>query len=662
VNIVTGPVRAFLLVAVAACPLTCLSDTEIAQQRALFIASYVQAELGDWTFVENLSRADRDLLESYLLWPDLEAAYLRATVRSTQPAVIENFLARHAGTRPARELRYHYALELARRDDLAAYLQIYVDHYAALGDPVLDCIALRARIAAGEGKDIVAPARKLWLVGRSQVAECDPVFDYLKEMKLLDAVDYRARYALAIEDRSFGLARWLGRSIDSSHEANAQGWLDAESNPEKYLASHSAARSDKAERARLAFAAEQLAYLDPDRAHELWGKATARHPFNDVAREQVNRHIALWTARDGLPAADDRLSALPESVTDDEVLRWRARTSLRGGDWDGALRAIAAMPNAEQRRDEWRYWRAISLRETGDDIQGDTELSLLATERGYYGFLAADELDRPYSFRASILPIDSRLQTDLEQRSALLRARELFFVGLDGRGRSEWDAAVDALAPAEKAQAAILAHRWGWHSRAIATAASVHEYNDLDLRYPLPFRDDFDHWSLAARIPLTWAYSIARSESLFMRDARSGAGAVGIMQLLPSTASLVARRLKVPYLGLETLTDPASSIRLGSAYLSEMTTRFEGNRVLATAAYNAGPERVYEWLPRRDPIDTRIWIEGIPYNETRAYVRRVLEAEAIFHWRLTGGIARLSDQFVAIRPAESDQRIARSSR
>jgi soluble lytic murein transglycosylase len=134
------------------------------------------------------------------------------------------------------------------------------------------------------------------------------------------------------------------------------------------------------------------------------------------------------------------------------------------------------------------------------------------------------------------------------------------------------------------------------------------------------------------------------------------------MQLLPSTASLVARRLKVPYLGLETLTDPASSIRLGSAYLSEMTTRFEGNRVLATAAYNAGPERVYEWLPRRDPIDTRIWIEGIPYNETRAYVRRVLEAEAIFHWRLTGGIARLSDQFVAIRPAESDQRIARSSR
>jgi soluble lytic murein transglycosylase len=467
---------------------------------------------------------------------------------------------------------------------------------------------------------------------------------------------------LAIDDGSFGLARWLGRSIDSSHEANAQAWLDAESTPEKYLAAHAEARTDEAQRARLAYAAEQLAYLDPDRAHELWAKTAARHPFDYVERERVNRHIALWTARYRLPAAEARLAALPDSVTDDEVLRWRARTSLRGGDWDEVLEAIAAMPRDEQRRDEWRYWRAIALRETGDDPPGDAELTTLAAERGYYGFLAADELDRPYAFRASTLPVDSRLQADLEQRSGLLRARELFLVGLDGRGRSEWDAAVDALARHEKAQAAILAHRWGWHSRAIATAASIEEYDDLDLRYPLPFRNEFASSSEVAAISLTWAYGIARSESLFMRDARSGAGAVGIMQLLPSTARRVARRLNVPYLGLETLTDPASSIRLGTAYLAELATRFDGNRVLATAAYNAGPERVYEWLPSGDPIDARIWIEGIPYNETRAYVRRVLEAEAIFHWRLTGGTSRLSDLFVEIQPVETDHRVASSSR
>ena len=157
-------------------------------------------------------------------------------------------------------------------------------------------------------------------------------------------------------------------------------------------------------------------------------------------------------------------------------------------------------------------------------------------ERGYYGFLAADELGQPYAFRTASLPVDPTLQADLERRPVLLRARELYYVGLDGRGRSEWDAAIDALAPRDKAQAAILAHRWGWHSRAIATAASIGEYDDLELRYPLPFREEFARSASAAGVPSTWAFGVARSESLFMRDARSGAGAVGLMQLLPTTA------------------------------------------------------------------------------------------------------------------------------
>ncbi len=665
-NFVAGPIgrsrKGILLVMAAVWPLACQSATDIEQQRALFIVGYKRAELGDWSFVESLSPGDRDLLESYVLWPDLESAYLRATVRTTPPAVIESFLARHEGLKPARELRYRYALELAHRGELAAYAEIYSSHYATLGDPALDCLALQARIAAGKGEEVVPRAREFWLVGKSQVPECDPVFGYLKRMDLLGLADYKARYALAIENRSFGLARWLARSIDSAHEANAQAWLDAEASSEKYLVAHTGLRPDGADLARLAFAAERLAYLDPDRAFELWSLAVARHPFVDKERGQVDRHIALWTARDRLPAAAARLAALPASVSDDEVLRWRSRTNLYAGEWDAVLRTIAAMSSGEQQREEWRYWRAIALRETGDETTGDAELSSLAGERGYYGFLAADDLGLPYAFGAASLTVDPALRAGLEQRPALLRARELYYVGLDGRGRSEWDAAVDALAPRDKAQAAILAHRWGWHSRAIATAASIGEYDDLELRYPLPFREEFARSSSAAGVAPTWAYGVARSESLFMRDARSAAGAIGLMQLLPTTAKALARRLDLPYSGIEVLTDPASNIRLGTAYLAEMTTRYDDNRVLATAAYNAGPESVDQWIPRQDSVDARIWIEGIPYNETRSYVRRVLEAEAIFHWRLTGETLRLSDLFVAIQPVGAAHRVARSSR
>jgi soluble lytic murein transglycosylase len=224
-------------------------------------------------------------------------------------------------------------------------------------------------------------------------------------------------------------------------------------------------------------------------------------------------------------------------------------------------------------------------------------------------------------------------------------------VGLDGRGRSEWDAAVSLLAPHEQVQAAILAHQWGWHSRAIATVSMVGEFDDLSIRYPLPWPEEFAQYSRDAKINDSWAYGIARSESLFMRDIRSSAGAIGVMQILPETGRRMAREIGHPYAGRATLTDSASNIRLGTMYLRKMFDRFDENRVLATAAYNAGPLNVAAWLPDANQLDARIWIENIPYNETRQYVRRVLAADAIFHWRLTGEVRRLSTELSSINPA-----------
>ena len=133
-----------------------------------------------------------------------------------------------------------------------------------------------------------------------------------------------------------------------------------------------------------------------------------------------------------------------------------------------------------------------------------------------------------------------------------------------------------------------------------------------------------------------------------MRDIRSSAGAVGVMQLMPGTGRQTARELKMPYSGLATLTDSTSNIRLGTYYLGKMYDRFDQNRVLATAAYNAGPHRVDDWLPESGALDARIWIENIPFNETRAYVKRVLTDEAIFYWRMTGQLRRISSELPQI--------------
>jgi soluble lytic murein transglycosylase len=143
-----------------------------------------------------------------------------------------------------------------------------------------------------------------------------------------------------------------------------------------------------------------------------------------------------------------------------------------------------------------------------------------------------------------------------------------------------------------------------------------------------------------------------------MRDVRSSAGAIGLMQLMPATGRTVAKEIKLPYAGLATLVDPESNIRLGTTYLGQMAARYGGNQVLATAAYNAGPHRVDRWLPEHGAIDARIWIENIPFNETRKYVKRVLAAQAIFHWRMTGKIRRLSDGLLLVQAAPETQQIA----
>ena len=631
---------------------------ELDVQRELFRAAYAEAERGRWQAVDALSEEDRERLQAYVLWPDLRAAWFRATIRKADPDTIEAFLERYGTLKPARELRYRYALHLAESGLLDRYLRIYRSYYQGLGLARLDCIALHAEIEAGDGDRIAQRGRDLWLTGYSQADECDPVFDWMRDADLLTEDDYRARFALAVDAREFTRARWLARSLDDTLLEQANHWLRAQADPQGFVATHDQRSDSDVSRRQLAYAIERMTYRNPETALRLWQRVEGVYPFSAETRHATQRHIALWTARDNLPGAYELLTSLPPEARDEEVMRWRARVSLRDQRWTDLLDDIAMMNAAERGSEQWRYWRAVALARNGNDDAARQVLEPLAAERSYYGFLAADELGVDYAFAHDTLTADDDAIESLSRRPDLVRARELYRVGLDSRGRSEWDAAVARLSDEEKTQAAVLAHRWGWHSRAIATAASAGRYDDLALRYPLPFRQSFEQGASSASIPTTWALGIARSESLFMRDVRSRAGAIGLMQLMPATGRQVAREIKLAYSGLDTLTDPDHNIRLGTSYLGSMAARYDGNHVLATAAYNAGPHRVDRWLPQSAVVDARIWIENIPFNETRKYVRRVMAAETIFHWRMTGEMRRLSERLPQVQPLPADQRLA----
>jgi len=654
-------IRAYLwaLLILAASPVV-LADNALASQRELFKRVYADVELGSWSAVDALSASDRQSLEDYVLWPDLRAAWFRANLKKIDHGQVESFLDHYGVLKPARELRYRYALHLARIGHLDSYLSIYQQFYQGLDVAKLDCLALQAELEAGRTARVVNRAVDLWTVGESQVEECNPVFQFLSNQNHLHQTQYLRRFELAIDAREFSIARWLGKSIDQQHIDIASQWITAQRNPESFVRNDKKWTNDAATREQLAYAIERITYDDPDLALTLWRGISKGRRFSAEQELRTSRHIALWTARDNLPDAYELLIKLPVAAQNDEVMRWRARSSLRKHDWSNLLADIDAMSNTELNTEEWRYWRGIALQRNNRIPEGEAVLAELANERSYYGFLAADELALPYALGGSAFVADEQRLAELGDRPDLTRARELFQVGLDGRGRSEWDATVSYFDKADKMQAAILAHRWGWHSRAIAAAASVGDYDDLSLRYPMPYDETFQEYAADASISPTWAYGVARSESLFMRDVRSSAGAIGLMQLMPATGKKVAREIKLPYSGLDTLTDPQSNIRLGTTYLGQMAARYGGNQVLATAAYNAGPHRVDAWLPQVGDLDARVWIESIPFDETRGYVRRVLAAEIIFHWRMTGEVRRLSDEMLVVSAESKTEQVAQN--
>ena len=240
-------------------------------------------------------------------------------------------------------------------------------------------------------------------------------------------------------------------------------------------------------------------------------------------------------------------------------------------------------------------------------------------QRDYYGFLAADRLGTPYAI--ANIPLQASA-TELEALLAgsvgLQRARELYILGREPEAAAEWRQAIESFDRAMLQQAALLADRWEWHSQAIATLARTEYWDDLNVRFPLAYKNGVLDNARASALDPAWVYAIIRQESNFRPAARSPVGALGLMQLVPATGRDIARQSGDATDGApESLLQPDTNLRLGVRYLQQMLERLQGNPVLATAAYNAGPTKVARWLPARAPVPAAIWAAPPPSQHPR---------------------------------------------
>jgi len=311
------------------------------------------------------------------------------------------------------------------------------------------------------------------------------------------------------------------------------------------------------------------------------------------------------------------------------------RLLLRLARWDDAYQLTRRLPQDLATTNRWRYWQARSLElAQPQNPEAQTLYKGLARERDFYGFLAADRSQSSYSLNNKPLVLSQALINKVRNTPGVRRALEFHARGQIVDGRREWYHVSRHFNRDEMVAQAKLAYDLKWYFPAIRTISQAQYWDDLDIRFPMAHRETLVREAKVRGLHSSWVFAITRQESAFMDDARSGVGASGLMQLMPGTAKETARKFSIPLASPQQVLDPDKNIQLGAAYLSQVHSQFNGNRVLASAAYNAGPGRVRQWLRGADHLSFDVWVESIPFDETRQYVQNVLSYSVIYGQKL----------------------------
>lgn len=610
------------------------SESPFESQRQLYLQAIEAYDKGHYRQFERISTG----LHDYPLYPYLVYKSYRRQLNQLDNSQIGRFLQDYDGTVVSEWLRkkliQHYAKQKQWHD--------LIDIYRPNSGVSAECRYLGALIHTGQTHLALPRIKNLWLSPISRPKECDPVFKLWEDAGQKSTALVWKRFKLAIHDGNRKLARYLVRSLSPSDATIAQKWLKLHHKPDSYEPDSIKALKHAEQSSIMLNWLSRLASRDIDKAISYY-HSLQNYPFSNDQRAQLVRRIGLSLARKHLPDAGIWLDRVPREYYDRQVREWRIRTAIRQGDWSHVISSIDRLSPAEQSQHRWQFWWAYANEEVGNTPDALGIYQYLATQRSYYGFLAADRIGSNYNFEdRPINPSQQQLQF-IRQQPETIRAREFYLMDQQLPARREWQRLLSRLDAEQKLAASKLAQLWGWHDRAIISMGQTRYRDDIELRFPLHHANKVHNWSSQHNIDPAWTYAIIRRESAFIPDARSSVGAMGLMQLMPATARSMARHMKIRYAGQKTLLKSNTNIRLGTGYLERMLERLN-LQVLATAAYNAGPHRVEDWLPESRTMEALRWIETIPFTETREYVSNVLAYMAIYEHRLERDITPLSQR------------------
>jgi len=604
--------------------------TPLQQQRVWYIAA--ESALSKKQTQEFQQLLDK--LGNYSLKPYLEYKALLPQLVTMPRNKVDNFLSNYPNSLLATKLTQQWLRQLAQKKQWENYIHYYDSR---LADTELTCWYLEARLAT-QDETALESVETLWNQGKSLPSGCDNIIESWKKSGRMTKALIWQRFTKSVDADNSSLAGFLATQLPAAERSYALAYQQIYTNP-SLLKTSSTFKQDNIYMSEVILRGiSKQATNDAAKALDYFKTYSATHTFTADQSKSTITQLALQLLKQKHPEDATQLVSTHSNIDDLTLLDNLMRYALSQQDWERVNAWLQRFPDAFKKQDRWRYWMARTMDALNiHEYMGETRTDIytsLSESRSFYGFISAIKLQKPFGFVDRPVAMDKLQWASIESQPGFLRAREFFLTGNKNAAHQEWFFTLKRLPTEEIIHAGHLANKWGNDLLAIQTLSAAQYYDDLTLRFPIKFEKLIDEAAEQTQVDKRFIIAVIRQESVFTEDIKSPANAYGLMQMLASTAQETARRHKIKYQHGD-LIKANKNIPLGSRFIKDLLTMFDGNHILTAAAYNAGLGRVRQWQKSSEgklPFD--IWIEIIPFNETRQYVQNVLAFRVIYAYRL----------------------------
>ena len=566
--------------------------------------------------------------QHYLLAPYADYWLMLLNLEDADNQTVTEFLGTYSEYPFADRLRGEYLKKLGKNQDWESFSGEIVNYQ--LEDSAVACYAAESSAILGD-VSVLEGAKTLWLQAKEQPGNCASLYDRMQAANILTEDDIFARLRLALAESRMTLAKAVAKR-SKSFEANHYKLMDnAYASPSAVLAKKTISFNSKIGRELNLFALNRIAKTNSQQALSAFNKVADL--FTPEDRSYFYGRLALQAAQRHEPQAVQWFKLADKSELNKDQLAWSVRAALREKNWTQVINTVSKMQPEQLQEGAWRYWKARALKTKNETLEANTLLAKLSTERHFYGWLAQEELVGFISAPLSMYKVTNAEVTGIAEMPAFQRAEALQRLDLRLEAKSEWVQATKYFDDKQLLAAAEFAARKKWFDLAILTADKTTETHNFAQRYPTPYRDLMKPAAGEQGVDEAWVYGITRQESRFMHYAKSGVGASGLMQLMPATAKWAAPRAGISNYNRSMIHQLDTNIALGTYYMSYTKDLMNGQEVMATAAYNAGPNRAKKWMAAT-PLEGAIYAESIPFTETRLYVQKVMANAHIYAHQL----------------------------